>query len=157
MKKSMMLFLVLLVLGSASMISGLAMDAPIPRFADARVLGMGNVQGPVSKGVSALFTNPAGIVRQNELRPMTYRLGGYMPVTPEVLEELNKMLRGTNGYVPYEDPQNDYEEGYNDGYLDGRGGIGSVNLSNFDFEYLFNLVDLSNGFGVHASAMAGAA
>jgi hypothetical protein len=92
------LLLLLGILGTG-LVYGLD-DAPLSNFSDARKLAMGNVQGPTAEGYAALFMNPAGIVRKNEVKLLSVGIGPNVNLDPDVVYEMEQWLM--KGYVDYE-------------------------------------------------------
>ncbi len=101
MKRGILVFL--LIVGI--FLSPLFADASLQglKFTDARMLAMGGVQGPNAEGVSALFMNPAGIVRDNEIRLLTLGGGANAPLDPELIDAATTYAQGFDGSFD-EDP-----------------------------------------------------
>jgi hypothetical protein len=114
-------YLVVLLICFSIMFPVIAGDAFLSQYRSATLLAQGGVRGPLATGVEALFTNPAGIVRENEL--MFPNINGtlyinYSPLTIPILQDL---LIGNGDYTYDPQPESSYtsyDEAYNDGYSD---------------------------------------
>ena len=93
----LLLFVGLIVSGCIYGIGSPTSPAPISNFTDARKLAMGNVQGPNSEGFSALFMNPAGIVRKNEVNLLSLGVGPNINLDSDVLNEIGNYLAAYGG------------------------------------------------------------
>ena len=113
-------FLLLCIVSfSLSTLSAVYITQPV-RHIDARNLAMGNVQGANAEGLSALFMNPAGIVRRNEAILHSGGLGVSAALEPELLTAAEAYAQDVQGFGNF--------PALNEllSYADFRNGIGAV-------------------------------
>ncbi len=158
--RRIILLLILLCSVAAFPVSAKTYISPM-RFLDARTLAMGGVQGPTAEGVSALFTNPAGIVRKNEFQTTGIGAGLNAQFDPEFIDAAQQYAQEFDG--DFENPTEvlshaDFSDGvgFSESYTLGAAFFGLGAGLNFSNELQVSqyttdsdaLIDYRSGFSI---------
>lgn len=159
MKKIILILLVLCLSGVS--ITAIETDFTyFSKYYSPELLAQGGVTGVAATGVDALFINPAGMARENEIRLIAPKVGPYINFSPMTISAIQDVLTGGGAY---EDPDPDsdeasgstYEDGYRDGYRDaGEGFLGFITPEKI--RPILKTADYKNGIGGHYGVSAGA-
>nr|WP_321304056.1 hypothetical protein [uncultured Sphaerochaeta sp.] len=155
-------FLLVLLLCISVMFPVIADDAFSSQYRSASLLAQGGVRGPLATGVEALFTNPAGIVRENELMFPNINGSLYINYSPLTIPILQDMLTGGGDYSYDPQPESSYssyDEAYNDGYQDAQnsqeGFLGIISPEKIG--PILRAADYKNGVGGNVGVNVGVA
>jgi hypothetical protein len=137
-------------------------DAYLSQYYSPELMAQGGVTSTAATGLDALFSNPAGIVRENELRLMDVTGGPYVNFSRVTIPLMRDVLTGggSNETPDYEyDQDTTVEQAYDDGYWDGReANTGFLGFINPDMIVpVLKAADYRNGVGGHVGMSGGAA